>query len=152
MNTNFDDILQKVYQYRKPIAFGLVLLGTLLVDLTIGAILPFWITPLTLGLVAGILIGSAQAGLFAILGAMLGRLLSIFFMILTIPGLLETLELLISAIGDFIGVTLPGGSLIVVILSVLITGIFAALGGTAGGSTVQLIQNYMGYKQEINVS
>ncbi|MFX0064091.1 MAG: hypothetical protein ACFFC7_18120 [Candidatus Hermodarchaeota archaeon] len=148
MSANFDEILQKVYQYSKPIAFGLVILGTLLVDLTIGAILPFWITPLTLGIIAGILIGSAQAGLYAILGAMLGRLVSIFVMIIAIPGLLETLELFISAIGDFIGVTLPGGSLIIILLSILINGIFAALGGTTGGAIVQLVKSYTAYKQE----
>ncbi|MFX1253623.1 MAG: hypothetical protein ACFFCZ_18575 [Promethearchaeota archaeon] len=148
MSANFDEILQKVYQYSKPIAFGLVILGTLLVDLTIGAILPFWITPLTLGIIAGILIGSAQAGLYAILGAMLGRLMSILVMVLAVPGLLETLELFISAIGDFIGVTLPGGSLIIIILSMLISGIFAGLGGTTGGSIVQLFKNYTAYKQK----
>jgi hypothetical protein len=69
-------------------------------------------------------------------------------MVIAVPGLLETLNLFISAIGDFIGVTLPGGSLIIIILSILISGIFASLGGTTGGSIVQLVKTYTAYKQE----
>ncbi|MFW9997603.1 MAG: hypothetical protein ACFFD4_36520 [Candidatus Odinarchaeota archaeon] len=142
------DYLKKALQYRKTIAFGLSLVGIFVFDITLGSSLPFWMLPVVLGLVSGILAVSARAGLFAALGAMTGRLLSILFMILTIPGFLATADLFMAIVGSFIGISLPAGALIVMVLSILICGIFAALGGMFGGALAKIIQIYLSSKEE----
>lgn len=138
-----NDFFQILLQYRKIIAFSLCLLGLAILDLLIGSSLPFWLAPLILGLVAGIIVGYAQAGIFSALGSMIGRLLSILIMVFTKPGLLETSDLFLAAIGDVLGAPLPPGALIVVLLSVVICGLFGLLGGLAGGSATKLVLNFM---------
>ncbi|MFX0120809.1 MAG: hypothetical protein ACFE9A_15600, partial [Candidatus Hodarchaeota archaeon] len=63
---------------------------------------------------------------------------SILLMILTIPGLMRTLDLFLAAIGDVLGAPLPPGSLIMILLSSVICGIFGLLGGLIGGSGVKI--------------
>ncbi|MHA2298983.1 MAG: hypothetical protein ACXAEU_12750 [Candidatus Hodarchaeales archaeon] len=142
------EYLRKTLQYKKTIAFVLPLLGIFIIDLTIGPLLAFWMVPLVLGVISGILVVSARVGVFSALGTMMGRLLSIIFMVLTVPGFLATLDLFINAIGDFIGISLPAGALIVILLSVLFCGIFTALGGMTGGSLARIVQIFMAQKKE----
>ncbi len=144
---NSDDFFQILLQYRRIIAFGLCLLGQTILDLLIGSSLPFWMTPLILGIVAGVIVGYAQAGIFSALGSMVGRLVSILIMVFTKPGLLETSDLFLAAIGDVLGAPLPPGALIVVLLSVIICGIFGLLGGLVGGSATRIVLNFMESQQ-----
>ena len=140
---NYFDYIQSLLQYRRSIAFALSLLGVCIIDLTVAANLPFWLTPLLVGIIAGVIIGSAQAGLFAALGTMVGRFVSIIIMVLTTPGMLKTADLFLAAIGDVLGAPLPSGSLIVVLLSVIICGLFGLFGGLAGGSATKLTKTIM---------
>ena len=142
------DYLQTLLQHRQSIAFALSLICVAILDLTIASSLPFWLTPLMLGIIGGIIIGSAHAGLFTGLGTLIGRFVSILIMILTMPGLMETLDLFLAAIGDVLGQPLPPGSLIVVLLSVVICGLFGCLGGLAGGSATKIVQILVESQQE----
>ena len=72
-------------------------------------------------------------------------------MILVIPDFLATLDLFISVIGSFIGITLPGGPLVVILLSLVISGLFAAFGGMAAGSAMKIFLEYKGSSQEANI-
>lgn len=144
------DYLNSILQYRRSIAFGLSLIAIAIMDLTIASSLPFWLGPLILGIIGGIIIGSASAGLFTGLGALVGRFLSLLIMILTMPGLLKTLDLFLAAIGDVLGAPLPPGSLVITLLSVLICGLFGLFGGFVGGSTTALVRYFResGVKEE----
>ena len=144
---NSFDFFQTLLQYRRIIAFGLCLLGLAIIDLVIGSSLPFWIAPLILGIIAGVIVGYAQAGIFSALGSMAGRLLSIIIMIFTKPGLLETSDLFLAAIGDVLGAPLPPGALTIVLLSVVICGLFGLFGGLAGGSATKIVLNFMESQQ-----
>ena len=62
-------------------------------DLNISLALPFWVPSVFLGFIVGFLIESSWAGIFAALGAIAGRILSIFIMVSTVPGLMGTLDL-----------------------------------------------------------
>lgn len=142
------DYLQTLLQHRQSIAFALSLIGVAILDLTIASSLPFWLTPLMLGIIGGIIIGSAHAGLFTGLGTLTGRFVFILIMILTMPGLMETLDLFLAAIGDVLGQPLPPGSLIVVLLSVGICGLFGCLGGLTGGSATKIVRILVESQQE----
>ncbi|UCE12792.1 MAG: hypothetical protein JSV04_11430 [Candidatus Heimdallarchaeota archaeon] len=136
------DYVKTILQYRRAIAFGLSLIVTTIIDLTIPTTLPFWLSPLMLGIIGGFIVGSASAGLFTGLGTLVGRFVSILIMILTMPGLLRTLDLFLLAIGDVLGASLPPGSLIIILLSVLICGLFGLFGGITGGSVTVLVQYF----------
>lgn len=139
-NLNF---LKTILEYHQTIAFTVSVIGVVIIDLTIASSLPFWLPSLVVGIVGGIIIGSSRAGLFTGLGTLVGRFTSILILILTTPGILRTLDLFLAAIGDVLGAPLPPGSLIVVLLSVIICGVFGLFGGLAGGSATKLIKTIM---------
>ncbi len=130
--------IRKILKYKRSIAFIISLMGMIVIDLTIASSLPFWLSPLILGIIGGIIIGSAYAGLFTGLGTLAGRFVSILIMILTTPGLMETLNYFLAAIGDVLGAPLPPGSLVIILLSSVICGLFGLLGGLLGGSGTRL--------------
>lgn len=130
--------IRKILKYKRSIAFIISLMGMIIIDLTIASSLPFWLSPLILGIIGGIIIGSAYAGLFTGLGTLAGRFVSILIMILTTPGLIETLNYFLAAIGDVLGAPLPPGSLVIILLSSVICGLFGLLGGLLGGSGTRL--------------
>lgn len=132
------DFLSTIIEYRQIIAFAVSVIGVLIIDLTIASSLPFWLPSLVVGIVGGIIIGSSRAGLFTGLGTLVGRFVSILIMIMTMPGLLSTLDLFLAAIGDVLGAPLPPGSIIVVLLSIIICGLFGLLGGLTGGSATKI--------------
>ncbi|UCG90008.1 MAG: hypothetical protein JSU57_05975 [Candidatus Heimdallarchaeota archaeon] len=146
----YQDYLQTFLQYRRTIAFGLSVIGVGVIDLTVATYLPFWLSPVLFGIIAGIIIGSAYAGLFAALGAMVGRLISIIIMVLTMPGALKTADLFLAAIGDVLGAPLPPGSIIVVLLSIIICGLFGLLGGFTGGSATKITKIMLEDRKEGN--
>ncbi len=137
------DFLTIIIEYRQIIAFAVSVIGVVLIDLTIASSLPFWLHPLFVGIIGGIVIGSSRAGLFTGLGTLVGRFTSILIMILTMPGLLSTLDLFLAAIGDVLGAPLPLGSLIVILLSVIICGLFGLFGGLASGSATKLTKTIL---------
>ncbi|MHA2246205.1 MAG: hypothetical protein ACXADY_14670 [Candidatus Hodarchaeales archaeon] len=137
------DFLSIIIEYRQIIAFAVSVIGVFIIDLTIASSLPYWLPSLVLGIVGGIIIGSSRAGLFTGLGTLVGRFASILIMILTMPGLLSTLDLFLAAIGDVLGAPLPPGSLIVILLSVVICGLFGLFGGLASGSATKLTKTIM---------
>lgn len=128
----------KILENREIIVLVISVFGIIISDLTIASSLPFWFPPIVMGIVGGIILGSSRAGLFSGLGTLVGRVVSILLMILTIPGLMRTLDLFLAAIGDVLGAPLPPGSLIVILLSSVICGIFGLLGGLIGGSGVKI--------------
>lgn len=136
-------LMRRIWSRKRPLGLGLALVGMVISDLTIGSALPFWVPPVFLGFVVGILMESSWAGIFAALGAMAGRTLSIFVMVSTVPGLLGTLDLFMEIIGGYAGFSMPGGAIIVVAFSAVESGLFAALGGAAGGSAWKLVTNYL---------
>ena len=133
---------------RRSIAFMIGLIGVFFLDISIASFLPFWLSPLILGVIGGIIIGSAHAGLFTGLGTLVGRFISILTMILTMPSLSETFDYFLAAIGDVLGAPLPPGTLIIIILSSLICGMFGLLGGLIGGSVTK-ITNILLEKEEV---
>jgi len=137
------DFLKTMLEYHQTIAFTVSVIGVVIIDLTIASSLPFWLPSLVVGIVGGIIIGSSRAGLFTGLGTLVGRFTSILIMILTMPGLLSTLDLFLAAIGDVLGAPLPPGSLIVILLSVIICGLFGLFGGLASGSATKLTKTIM---------
>ncbi|MFX0206936.1 MAG: hypothetical protein ACFFDT_13195 [Candidatus Hodarchaeota archaeon] len=144
--TNFSNI-KTVLEDRRSIALGIGLLGVFFLDISFASFLPFWLIPLALGIIGGIIIGSAYGGLFTGLGTLAGRLLSILLMILTVPGLSKTFDYFLAAIGDVLGAPLPPGSLIILLLSSVICGLFGLLGGLIGGSATK-ITNQLIEKEE----
>ncbi len=86
---------------------------------------------------------SSWAGIFAALGAMAGRILAIFVIVSTVPGLLGTLDLFVEIVGGYAGFSMPGGAMIVVAFSAIVSGLFGALGGVAGGSAWKMVTNYL---------
>lgn len=150
----FKETLVKVLGHKLEISFILCFFFTVIMPIiytraTIGFIPPFWFTPLALGIVSGIIIGSAgKAGLIALLGTMSGRLVAIILVILTVPRELAVLDLFMEVISIYLGMSLPGGATLVIILSVLISGIIACLGGVAGGSGMKLAEEIRLYLQE----
>lgn len=131
---------EKFFQNRKLVAFTVGLMGMILLDLTISASLLFWITPLLIGIIAGLLYGSASGGAFVALGSMLGRFLSMITMAFTTPGMLRTGDLFLAAIGDVLGSPLPAGSLIIILVSMIISALLSYLGGTTGGSAAKIVR------------
>lgn len=140
------DYLNTILEYRRTIAVVLSLVGVIIIDLSIASSLPFWLPPLVLGIIGGIILGTACAGLFIGMGTLIGRFVSILIMILTMPGLLRTLDLFLAAIGDVLGAPLPPGSLIVILLSSVISGLFGLLGGIIGGSATNLTKGLLEYR------
>ncbi len=136
-------ILKTILEYHQTIVFTVSVIGVVLIDLTIASSLPFWLHPLFMGIIGGIIIGSSRAGLFAGLGSLVGRFVSILIMFFTMPGLLSTFDLFLAAIGDVLGAPLPPGSLIVVLLSVIICGLFGLFGGLASGSATKLTKTIL---------
>jgi hypothetical protein len=145
--TNFNNI-KTALEDRRSIAFAISLLGVFFLDISFASFLPFWLIPLALGLIGGIIIGSAYGGLFTGLGTLAGRLLSILLMMLTVPGLSRTFDYFLAAIGDVLGAPLPPGSLIVLLLSGFICGVFGLLGGLLGGSATK-ITKFLLEKEEV---
>ncbi len=121
----------------------MALVGMVISDLTISSALPFWVPPVFLGFIVGILMESSWAGIFAALGAMAGRILAIFVIVSTVPGLLGTLDLFVEIVGGYAGFSMPGGAMIVVAFSAIVSGLFGALGGVAGGSAWKMVTNYL---------
>ncbi|MHA2408428.1 MAG: hypothetical protein ACXACA_08675 [Candidatus Ranarchaeia archaeon] len=138
MSDTYLEYIHTILEYRRSIAFAIGLIGVTIIDLTIASSLPFWLNPLILGIIGGIIIGAANAGLFTGLGTLVGRFVSILIMILTMPGLIETLDYFLAAIGDVLGAPLPPGSLIIILLSSVICGLFGLLGGLVGGSATKI--------------
>ncbi|UCG03260.1 MAG: hypothetical protein JSW11_04565 [Candidatus Heimdallarchaeota archaeon] len=130
--------LYTILDNRRSVAFVVGLIGVFILDISIASFLPFWLSPLILGVIGGIIIGSARASLFTGLGTLVGRFMSILTMILTVPGLLETLDYFLAAIGDVLGASLPPGSLMIIFLSSVICGLFGFLGGLVGGSATKI--------------
>jgi len=148
-NESFD--IKSLLQYKKTITtLSCAVISTILTILyDIVNIYPvFWFEPLMLGVIAGIVIGNASAGLYSLVGAILGRLIAFTFMIFTIPDFLATIDQFMLAIGSFIGITLPGGPFFAIFLSLVITGLFAMFGGIATGSAVKIVIEYMNYNRE----
>ena len=136
-------LLRRILSRKRLLGLGLALVGMVISDLNISSALPFWVPSVFLGFMVGFLIESSWAGVFAALGAMAGRILSIFVMVSTVPGLLGMLDLFMEIIGDYAGFLMPGGAIIVVAFSAIGSGLFAALGGAAGGSAWKLVINYL---------
>ena len=145
--TKFNKI-QTVLEDRRSIAFGISLLGVFFLDISFASFLPFWLIPLALGIIGGIIIGSAYGGMFTGLGTLIGRLISISLMMLTVPGLSRTVDYFLAAIGDVLGTPLPPGSLIILLLSSVICGVFGLLGGLLGGSATK-ITKFLLEKEEV---
>jgi hypothetical protein len=139
------DYINTVLEYRRIIVISISLVGIVLLDLTISSSLPFWLPPFVFGIIGGIIIGTAGAGLLTGLGTLIGRFISISIMILTMPGLLRTLDLFLAAIGDVLGAPLPPGSLFVILLACVICGLFGLLGGLVGGSATKLTRDFLEY-------
>ncbi len=143
MSETYLEYIHTLLEYRRSIAFAISLIGVTIIDLTIASSLPFWLSPLILGIIGGIIIGSASASLFTGLGTLVGRFVSILIMILTMPGLLKTLDHFLAAIGDVLGAPLPPGSLIIILLSSVICGLFGLLGGLVGGSATKITKSLL---------
>lgn len=137
-------LLRRIWSRKRLLGLGLTLVGMVISDLNISSALPFWVPPVFLGLIVGFLMESSWAGIIAALGAIAGRILSIFVMVSTVPGLLRTLDLFVEIVGGYTGLSLPGGAFIVVTFSAIVSGLFAALGGAAGGSAWKLVTNFLG--------
>jgi len=138
MSETYLKSIQTALEDRRSISFLIGLIGVFFLDISIASFLPFWLSPLILGVIGGIIIGSAYAGLFTGLGTLTGRFISILTMFLTMPSLSETFDYFLTAIGDVLGAPLPPGTLIIIILSSLICGMFGLLGGLVGGSAIKL--------------
>ncbi len=136
-------LLRRIWSRKRLLGLGLALVGMVISDLNISLALPFWVPSVFLGFIVGFLIESSWAGIFAALGAIAGRILSIFIMVSTVPGLLGTLDLFVEIIGGYVGFSIPGGAIIVVAFSAIGSGLFAAMGGAAGGSAWKLVTNYL---------
>ncbi|MFX0122448.1 MAG: hypothetical protein ACFFAE_02340 [Candidatus Hodarchaeota archaeon] len=143
MSEIYLEYINTILEYRRSIAFTIVLFGVAITDLTITYSLPFWMSPILFGIIGGIIIGSAYAGVFTALGALTGRFVSILIMVLTMPGLIETLDFFLAAIGDVLGAPLPPGSLIIILLSSVICGLFGLLGGLLGGSVTHITKLFL---------
>ena len=148
MSERYFKSLQSALEDRRLIAFIIGLIGMFFLDISIASFLPFWLSPIILGVIGGIIIGSAYAGLFTGFGTLTGRFISILTMILTMPSLSETFDYFLAAIGDVLGAPLPPGTLIIIILSSLICGMFGLLGGLVGGSGIK-ITNILLEKEEV---
>ncbi len=146
--TTLEFDIRRILQHPRLIAFIIALIGMIVIDLTIASSLPFWLIPFILGIIGGIIIGSASAGLFTGLGTLAGRVVSILIMILTTPGLMETLDYFLAAIGDVLGAPLPPGSLIIILLSSIICGLFGLLGGLIGGSATEITKILLEERKE----
>ena len=146
--TNFNKI-QTVLKDQRLIAFGIGLLGVFFLDISFASFLPFWLIPLVLGIIGGIIIGSAYGGLFTGLGTLAGRFISTLTMLLTIPGLSRTFDYFMAAMGDELGASLPPGSLIILLLSSLICGMFGLLGGLVGGSATKITNILLEKEEEV---
>ncbi|MFX1506471.1 MAG: hypothetical protein ACFFDC_10190 [Promethearchaeota archaeon] len=138
MNATYSENIQAILTDQRSIAFLIGLIGVFFLDISIASFFPFWLTPLILGIIGGIIVGSARAGLFTGLGTLVGRFVSILLVLLTVPGMLETLDYFLAAIGDVLGAPLPPGSLIIMVLSSIICGLFGLLGGFLGGSATRI--------------
>ncbi|MFW9905169.1 MAG: hypothetical protein ACFFFH_12595 [Candidatus Thorarchaeota archaeon] len=138
MNETYIESIQTILVDQRSIAFLIGLVGVFFLDISIAAFFPFWLSPLVLGIIGGIIVGSARAGLFTGLGTLVGRFVSILLILLTIPGMLETLDFFLAAIGDVLETPLPPGSLVIILLSSVICGLFGLLGGFLGGSATKI--------------
>ncbi|MFX1286616.1 MAG: hypothetical protein ACFFB5_23470 [Promethearchaeota archaeon] len=146
--TTLEFDIRRILQYPRSIAFIIALIGVIVIDLTIASSLPFWLIPLIFGIIGGIIIGSASAGLFTGLGTLAGRVVSILIMTLTTPGLMETLNYFLAAIGDVLGAPLPPGSVVIILLSSIICGLFGLLGGLIGGSATEITKILLEERKE----
>jgi hypothetical protein len=134
---------EKILEYSKDaqfISITLAILLTFLIDLIIGKYLIFWITPLIIGLIVGILLNAPRAGVYSAIGAMLGRFFSILILGLTTPGLFQSGDLFLKAIEEVLGFGLPPGMLVITIISVAIIGILSLFSGLAIGALMKILR------------
>jgi len=137
------DNIQKFVQNKKAVGFSISFILLFLSDIFFAKEMPYWFFPLLIGIVIGIYIQIPLAGIYTSLGVMLARFLTIFLNNFIFPGLLKTGDLFIAAIGDVLGIPLPFGSLLIMILSLIICGLFSLLGGLFGGSAARLSLYYI---------
>ncbi len=139
MNTKTDfQIFEIINQYKTPIVLLLSACGIIINDFLFALILPFWLVPLTLGIITGVIHRSYVGGLIGVLGVGLGRFISITIMIVLNNGLLETMNLFMGAIADVLSIPLPPGIFIIVLLSLIFVSIFALLGELIGTSITKI--------------
>ncbi|MFW9778722.1 MAG: hypothetical protein ACFFE8_07685 [Candidatus Heimdallarchaeota archaeon] len=127
------------FKNRKIMAFVFSIFGMLLIDLFLASQLPFWLHPIIIGAIVGIIIGNATGATVALVGALIGRFSSIITITLTRSGVFETADLFLQVIGETLGVSLPAGSLLITMLSMLFCGLFAFIGGLIGGSITKIV-------------
>ncbi|WP_455141809.1 hypothetical protein [Candidatus Hodarchaeum mangrovi] len=148
MNSNIkNETTQKSAQNKKLIGFSISFILIFLSDILFVKYMPFWIFPLLIGIGIGIYLQFPLSGIFALLGAMLARFFTIIINILTSIGTLKTGDLFMAAIGDVLGIPLPFGSLLIIIMSIIFCGLFSLLGGLLGGSATRLSLYYIQNKK-----
>jgi hypothetical protein len=127
-------ILVKLFEYKEILGLIFAVCFTFMLDLTFTPKLPFWLPLALIGFITGLLIGSERAAIYAGVGAMIGRLISLFILLILYSHLRTLLDLLYNVAEELIGLPDFPGTLIVILLSVSIAGIITCLGGIIGGS------------------
>ncbi|MHA2245317.1 MAG: hypothetical protein ACXADY_10160 [Candidatus Hodarchaeales archaeon] len=137
---HFKVFSQKLVRQKQRISLIGAIFAILILDLTIASYFPFWLTPIFIGFIIGLIIGTERAGIYAGLGGMIGRLISLIVLLITVPNLPETLNIFIATVGDFLDISLPQGTLVICTFSIIIAGLYTALGGICGGSVIRLLR------------
>lgn len=138
----FQVYFQKLVEQKQLMSVIGMILFILILDFTITSYLPFWLMLIFMGFIVGLIIGTERAGIYSGLGGMIGRLISLIILLLTVPNLPETLDIFVATAGEFLDIPLPQGTVFICTFSVIIAGLYTALGGIAGGSVIQLIQQF----------